>query len=255
MGNYSYQLALLFFMTCVVVSAQSRVHNLNDLRNMRASSAEIELERMGYELSSVDKTTTGIYQYWYNDRYNECIQSTIYDGRVVAVRTVSGDKCREGNSSSARGLDLWSYNGMREAEASSSLQRRGYRVVESDGKGRGMVDLYWYNERDRQCLKMEVNGDYVRKVTKTSTSYCSDSGSKRYNDANDRNSTSMDYLKGWPATKAYDRLEDRGYTQKKGHRDDGKTWRVWYNSRTGECIKTLSENSKISKVIPSSRCD
>lgn len=250
MSKTKFQLTFLSLFLFGVLQAQVRVHNANDIRNMRASSAEQEMERLGYDLSSVDKTSTGVYQYWYNSRLRECVQATIYDGRVVNVRTVAGSKCNGSNNSSDGYMNLNAFRGMREADASDRLQREGYRVVETDGRGRGMVDLYWYNERDRECVKMEVDGDYVQSVTRTSTSACQGSSRSYSGD-----STSMEYLDGWGAVRAYDELEDRGFRETKSHKDGGKTYRVWYNSRTGECVKTLSQNKKIAEIIPSNRCD
>ncbi|WP_455168711.1 hypothetical protein, partial [Aegicerativicinus sediminis] len=62
-------------------------------------------------------------------------------------------------------------------------------------------------------------------------------------------------LIGRSATWAYDELNDRGFREQKSHQDGGKTYRVFYNSRTDQCIKTLSENKRISKVMASNRCD
>lgn len=257
MNNLRFPLSVLLLFTIMMLPAQNRVHSVDDIKDMRASSAEYEMERMGYELSSVDKVGTWIYQFWYNERKNECMQVSINDGRVKITERVSGSKCNErdsySGSSSDRYFSLSGLRGMRESEASDRLQREGYRVVETDGKGRGMVDLYWYNERERECVKMEVDDDYVRSVTKTSTSYCRDSGDSR--DSYSSRSSSMDYLDGWGALKAYDELEDRGFRETKSHKDGGKTYRVWYNSRTGECVKTLSQDKRITEVVRSNRCD
>ncbi|MBL7473953.1 hypothetical protein [Robertkochia sediminum] len=247
---------ILFCFTIAVGYAQHSMSDLYELRDLRASSAEQEMQRMGYRLSSVDKASGRAYQYWYSQRDRRCVQAVIENGRVEAIKQVSTAECKD-QGSSGNYFNPVAMRGLTEVKASSRLQDEGYRVVSTDGKGAGRIDMYWYNAKTRRCLKMEVDNDYVRNVNYTTTAMCTNADNRpdELYGKGSKNDTSMDYLKGWPATKAYDRLEDRGYTQKKGHRDDGKTWRVWYNSRTGECIKTLSQNSKISKVIPSSRCN
>lgn len=336
MYKFKLMLTAMFLITCGILQAQSVSSDVNRLRNMRASSAEQELDKMGYELSSVDKTSTGIYQYWYNNRLNRCLQSTIYDGRVVNVRTVDGSKCGEAHSASSSYLNLNSLRGKSEASASTQLQREGYRVTQTESRGSGKIDMYWYNANQRRCLKMMVQNAYVQSVVNTSTSNCSEASKNtssggyfnlsaldgmRENDASTRmqregyrvtstsrksngeidmfwyhasdrrcvkmvvknnyvrsiantstsycnsnynnnkssgyssSKTSMSYLNGMAALQAYDQLKDRGYRESKSHQDGGKTYRVWYNSRTGECIKTLSQNRRITEVIPSERCD
>lgn len=312
--------------------AQHGMAAVRELVDMRASSAEQEMERLGYEVSSVDKTSNGIYQYWYNNRERRCVQTVIRDGRVRSVESVSTSEC-EGHGSSGGSLSLNSLSGMSEPDASTRLQREGYRVTSTDGKGGGRVDMYWYNSGNRRCIKMEVDDDYVRKVSYTTTSYCDDSGNRSsgsygsrelalsdyrnmnlgeaernlrqsnwekteterrvgytisywYNNRDNRcikltamngkvssltdtktsycnsssssssgGSTSMDHLQGRDAVRAYENLEDRGFRETKSHKDGGKTYRVWYNSRTGECIKTLSQNKRITEIISSNRCN
>ncbi|WP_224491250.1 hypothetical protein [Robertkochia flava] len=249
-------LLLSFLVSFGFAFAQHGAGNVNDIRDMRAGSAEEELERMGYDLSSVDKTSTGIYQYWYNSRLGRCVQSTIYNGRVVHVKAVEEGKCGQGYDEGRRELNMTSMRGMNEVHVSSRLQREGYRVVSTDGKGAGRVDMYWYNSRTRQCLRMEVDDDVVRDVRYTSTSYCTNAGNRpeeSYSKGSGR--TSLDFLQGWGAIKAYDRLADEGFRETKNHKDGGKTYRVWYNSRTGECVKTLSQKEKITEIILSNRCD
>ena len=62
-------------------------------------------------------------------------------------------------------------------------------------------------------------------------------------------------LLGMDAVRAYDQMERRGFRQQKEHSNDGKTYRVWYNSKTDQCIKTVSENKRISEVMRSTHCN
>ena len=62
-------------------------------------------------------------------------------------------------------------------------------------------------------------------------------------------------LLGWGALDAYGELEARGFREIKHFSSSGKTYRVWYNHETNQCIKTLSQNKKISQVMRSTHCN
>ncbi len=62
-------------------------------------------------------------------------------------------------------------------------------------------------------------------------------------------------LKGWGALRAYDELEARGFREVKNFSSSGKTYRVWYNHQTNQCVKTLSEHKKITQIMRSTHCN
>ncbi|MCH4823550.1 hypothetical protein ML462_10250 [Gramella lutea] len=74
------------------------------------------------------------------------------------------------------------------------------------------------------------------------------------NSGGNRNYVRYQDLEGEMALRAYDELEYRGFKEGKNHSNDGKTYRVWYNSRTDQCIKTLSVNKRIKEIMESNRC-
>lgn len=68
-------------------------------------------------------------------------------------------------------------------------------------------------------------------------------------------SVKVNDLLGWSALDAYGELEARGFREVKHFSSSGKTYRVWYNHSTNQCIKTLSQNKKISQVMRSTHCN
>ena len=61
---------------------------------------------------------------------------------------------------------------------------------------------------------------------------------------------------GVSATLAYDKLKSRGFYQVKEFQSkEGKTYRVWYNNETNQCIKTISINKHIHDVLKSTHCN
>ena len=54
---------------------------------------------------------------------------------------------------------------------------------------------------------------------------------------------------------AYDKLKNRGFHLVKTTSGDSKTYKVWYNHETNQCIKTISINKHIHDVLKSTHCN
>ena len=53
---------------------------------------------------------------------------------------------------------------------------------------------------------------------------------------------------------AYDKLQNRGFHLVKTTSGSSKTYKVWYNNETNQCIKTISINKHIHDVLKSTHC-
>ncbi|QQY81874.1 hypothetical protein JJL45_13240 [Tamlana sp. s12] len=144
-------------------------------------SSETVLQDKGYHLEKVDKSSSTIYQNWWNSRKGKCVTVRIEDGRVKsAVNTEAFDCGKSGsgsshNSSNNDNLNLSSLSGMSEPDASTRLQDKGFRVTKSAGTS--VISLYWYKERNDKCLLMKVKNDRVTSVTKMPNSSMCKGGS------------------------------------------------------------------------------
>lgn len=183
----------LLLLPCVLILSsahlfsQETAYDLRDLVGARGSSSESAIKDRGYKLIKVDKSSAGIYQYWWNDRKDQCAIVRIADGRVQSAVRAPEPDCGKGKYSN-------------------------------------------------------------------NSSYRNNNGNRGGNRGN-RNYANYKDLEGEMATRAYDLLERRGFREGRSHSNDGKTYRVWYNERTDQCIKTLSVNKRIKEVIRSTRCD
>ncbi|MBU2951616.1 hypothetical protein KO493_12990 [Tamlana agarivorans] len=271
-------LVAFFILNTVLVFGQDNAYELREAIGMRGSSSDNYFEGKGYHLEKVNKSTAGIYQNWWSSSKRKCITVRIEDGKVRSVVNSKGD-CGAVESSSYRhsnnsyhssydndDIRLSSLSGMSEARASSELQDKGYRVKKQYGSS--VLSMYWYKERGDKCLLMLVKNDRVTSVTKTSSKLC-EGGSSSSNNYNSNRRGDYSYesnrhyysgnkeyrdLRGWDALRAYSELERRGFYQEKEHQDDGKTFRLWKDRITDQCIKTISEDEKITEIFASEHC-
>ncbi|WP_274474465.1 beta/gamma crystallin-related protein [Mangrovimonas aestuarii] len=180
---------IAFILLSTSTFGQQRAYNLDEIVDMRGGSAEEVLKDKGYRLEKVDKSTSGIYQNWWNSRRNECVTVKLVDGRVRSVVKSPDFDCDKDRSSSHNShgygddVRLSDLSGMSESRASSMLQDKNYRVTKTGGNS-NLTSLYWYRSRDNRCLIMFVKNDRVTSVTKTSTSLCQGSS---HNDRRDDN--------------------------------------------------------------------
>lgn len=185
-----------------------------------------------------------------------------------------------------RGIDGMSY-----PDALRELRDEGYKLSNTSSSNGHFYQTFW-NSRRGVCVTMHTYRNEIRSIRETPNGDCHKdrrgnelSGSRRWkndDDDNDRyyhsdrenrygrhdndrhhddrysygrGEVKVYDLVGRGATWAYDELRDRGFTEQKNHQNDGKTYRVFYNFRTHQCIKTLSKNKKIASIQNSTHCN
>lgn len=53
---------------------------------------------------------------------------------------------------------------------------------------------------------------------------------------------------------AYAQLRSRNFNEQKSHQEGGNTYKVWYNNRNNQCIKTTSRDKRITSIVNSTHC-
>lgn len=80
----------------------------------------------------------------------------------IAATPVLADKARQ----------LTDINGLYARDAEPQLQRRGFAHVSTNRNSRGYVYSYWWDERDDDCVQVEVYGGRVETITDASDQDC-----------------------------------------------------------------------------------
>ena len=234
---------LLFTLSITAIQGQSHAREFDYLVDGRASSIDNELRDMGYRLIKTDKTGSDAYQYWWNEAMNKCVTIRVNDGRVRSVvNTPDADCNRSGSNSYARSDNYNRYNRNNSSYNSVSVAYdRGY----DDGvRNRKFNNSYYqnYDQKDAYADGYEEGENHRR------------DGSHWSGNSGNNNEDYRD-LEGWGAKRAYGELERRGFEERRHHQQGGTTYRTWYNSRTGQCIKTVSKNERIAETMISTHCD
>ncbi len=157
----------------------------------------------------------------------------------------------------------------------NDLKKRDYYHIKTVKNGNSAYS-YWWNSYKKKCVSVRVNDGRVKHILNTPSYDCNkthnnsnnyskydDSYSHKQYDSyheiqHERNYSNHVYvndLVGKGALDAYDALENRGFREVKHFSSNGKTYRVWSNHRTNQCVKTLSQNKKITEVMRSTHCN
>jgi hypothetical protein len=151
----------------------------------------------------------------------------------------------------------------------SEMQDRGYRFIKNKIDG-NIINTFWYNDNKNKCVKCSTaNGRVVAIVNSnecnqggrynysTSTDYSRNDNYYSNNNGHHNNNSNYEYyddLVYKPSKYAYDKLNQRGFAEVKKVSDGGNTYKLFYNNRTRQCIKTTSRDEKITSIHPSSNC-
>ncbi|MBU2951026.1 hypothetical protein KO493_09985 [Tamlana agarivorans] len=183
--------------------------------------------------------------------------------------------------------DLRSVEYMSYVKALKEIKKKGYDLVDTSVSGGNTYITYWHDQREK-CVTLRVHSNDVQSIVEVpnydchkdnsgnelsgSNSWSNNSNNRYYHNDRDnwRHTDDREYnsnysygnkdvkvhdLVGRDALSAYDELNDRGFKEQKKYQDKGNTFRVWYNYRTHQCIKTLSQKRRIDRIYTSTHCN
>jgi len=238
-----------------------KVRNLQDLIGEKGRNVEVEMANRDYDFINTTKSRGDAYENWWHSLSKKCVTLRFSNGYLKSAIYAPDYDCKK-SGNSAGGTGLHRIVNQKASYADKELERMGYHYINSKSSGRTDYANWWNNSK-RKCITVRLENGIVRSVQNTSASACKKSsyGGNDYNSGNNGNgnhsgnAVKVNDLVGWKALSAYDELESRGFREVKKFSSSGKTYRVWYNSRTRQCIKTLSQNKKITSIIRSTRCN
>ncbi len=148
------------------------------------------------------------------------------------------------NSNTREKFDVNEIKGMKSKAGYASLEQHGFnntKTFEEDG----VTYKLWYNSKKDQCIKTYSKNYYIARAENSSG--CTGNGGNG-------GDFGMLELKGMKSKSAYAKLEQHGFSNTKTFEEDGVTYKLWYNSKKDECIKTYSKNYYIARAEKSNNC-
>ncbi|WP_224490430.1 hypothetical protein [Robertkochia flava] len=236
----------LYFLIHTDVKAQAHAREFDYLVDARSTLIDNSMKDQGYSLVKTEKYGSDAYQYWWTDALKKCVTVHISEGRILSVVNTPDNDC--GNSTF--GTQPYSYT--RSSSYESYDERNGYNSVSiayDRGFNDGLRNRSFHNSYYRDFSQKDAYADgYDRGLeTRRKGDHWSGNSGSSYIEFKD--------LEGWGALRAYDELIKRGFEEERRYKQGGTTYRTWYHSRTGQCIKTVSQKERISETMISTHCD
>lgn len=156
--------------------------------------------------------------------------------------------------------------GMRASNLDSELANKGYTFVKTSKSGYDSYQNWWSNSKSR-CITVRVSDGRVKSVV-TSPDFDCNRNNNDYGNNNNYNNNrpwhqdtnwndrpeNLRYLVTQDALYAYEELRQKGFRETKTYSDKDNTFKLWYNSRTDQCIRTWSKYRKIQNLATANNC-
>ncbi|NIK93258.1 hypothetical protein GZ212_13935 [Mangrovimonas sp. CR14] len=157
--------------------------------------------------------------------------------------------------------DLKDLVDMRASYLDNELENRGYHLINTEKSGYNSYQNWW-NSRKNKCVSVRVSDGRVKSIVNTLPADCNKSGNEsnrrgefHHSSENEKHHDNYQTYVNGPATSIYRKLQDDNFREVKNFQQDGYTYKLWYHSRTKECLKTVSYDYKLSKILFSHHCD
>ena len=148
-------------------------------------------------------------------------------------------------------FNMYELQGKKAETSYETLKQNGFGEVK-EVKGDGVTYKLWWNSRQKQCIKTTSKNYYIVKV-ENSDGCDKSSNATKPSDGN--KGFDMHQLQNMKAVTAYETLKQHGFGEVKDVKGDDVTYKLWWNSRTYECIKTTSKDYYIFTAEKSDACE
>lgn len=130
------------------------------------------------------------------------------------------------------------------------LEKRGYVHIKTEKSGYNVYSTWW-NQNKKKCVTYHLSDGRVESVSDVPSFDCNKSGGQ----GGHHNHAQTDDLVGLSVDAAAERMGSRGFAEVNQFKHDGKTHRIYYNRKTGQCIDVRSMHDKVGHVENSTRCN
>lgn len=247
---------LILFISVSMAYGQSRAQGLQDLIGAKGSSAESELQNRGYVHIKTAKSNYDIYSYWWNYTNKKCVSYHMADGRVLSIVNSMPYDCNKSSSNNGNNNGYNSYSHQAHHHADNNYSHYNDNNQENAyerGFNDGLHNKSYHNIYNDSNQKSSYSKGYGSGIGQRNNNTSYHSGSGGY-----QSHVQVSDLDNWLASSAYDEMRSRGFREEGefvGSGDKHRLFKVWYNTKTKQCVKTAEKNGKITMIQKSDKCN
>lgn len=238
----------IFFITALTFG-QSPSRDLQDIVGERGSYAEMDLEKRGYVHIKTNKSGYDVYSNWWNQSKKKCVSYHLVDGTVRSVTDAPPFDCNKSSNagySHGNSYGHSSYNHSNNSHYDNGDQDMAFERGHNDA----LHNKSYHNIYGDQNLKSAYSNGYNSGVNQRSSNTSYHSGRGGYSAH-----TRVDDVVGLTVEAAIEKMAHKGFTKVDEYKHDGKTHRVFYHSKTRQCVDLRSMHDKVGHVENSTRCN
>ena len=156
-----------------------------DLVGRQAQNVDAGLRDRGYRLVETleaqdDKDEPVTLTYWWHAGNKECVAGISKNGRYTSLKNSEAFNCKQQDDSSREPsepgsnapADVVDLVGGRASSGEQELQSRGYKQVDFDQKNQVANFAWWYNEQNRQCIRVTIKNGLYKNITSDQNRNC-----------------------------------------------------------------------------------
>lgn len=240
---------MFFLLTLTLTYGQNPSRDLQDIVGEKGNYAEMDLEKRGYVHIKTNKIKYNVYSSWWNPGLRKCVTYHLADGRIQSVVDVPSYDC---NKSDNQGYSQnWSSShSSYHHENNTHYNNRDHEMAYERGHSDGLHNKAYHNIYGVGDLKNAYADGYNSGVRQRgyNTSYHSSRGGYQSH-------VRVDDLIGMTNDKTLEALVNRGFTLENTYAKDHRLHRIFYNSKTRQCIDVIGRDKHTRAIENSSRCD
>lgn len=239
----------------LAIAAFGQANKLQDLREIRASSGESELENRGYHLVHTSKTWFDSYTYWWSPSAKRCVSVKTNGGRYVSiVDTVNADCYQKENTGMSSGAKAGIAAGAAAAiigavvlahKAHNHDDNKHYEDTNQEaeyerGYRDGLYNSAYHNYSNTDQYRVGYSAGVEQR--RHETSYSSGWGGYRPH-------VNLADLQGIRASSGESEMQSRGFRNVDGFKTGNTSYTIWWNGRTRQCIQVATADGRYDSLM------
>lgn len=242
-------LAAIMTLSCLLAVNSQTSRDLAQYVGEKATYLDQDISSKGYYHIKTEKNGYDSYSYWWNSSKSKCVVARTNDGRIASIMDAMPFDCNKSANNTPKYNQ--SYHNQHHHSNSQHYSDGNVDNAYDRGFSDGLHNKTYHNIYNQGDSYTEAYaGGYSAGVEqrKSNTSHHSNKGGYAAH-------VRITDLKGQNAELAYSELKTRGFAEQRKHSSGDKTYRVFYNSKTQQCIKTTSISKRIAEIQNSTNCD